>query len=139
MKTTNYFRPNWSQINKAIQDPDLRAEMNKQLHDLTQKIKNKRNDHWRSERKAVQDAKIAAIKSLPPGHSVSFTGNFSKLLGKEGAIAKHGRTRVSVDFGGDLGKWNVYYHELSTEAMDKVDLAGKKAALRITERLNRVL
>ena len=132
-----YFKPNWYAINKAIDEGQLK-ELRAEEHSLKNKIQEKVDAHYKAKREKEQSEKIAALKSLPVGGKVFYTGRSSDIkFGAEGVKVKDGRTRMSVQFS-DM-QWGVYYTNLKLEEVTPSEKTGNQISVRLTNLVNSVL
>ena len=94
--------------------------------------------HYKAKREMEQHEKIAALKSLPVGGKVFYTGRSSDIkFGAEGVKVKDGRTRMSVQFS-DM-QWGVYYTNLKIEEVTPSEKTSNQISVRLTNLVNGLL
>ena len=133
----NYFKPNWYAINKAITEGQLK-ELREEQRQLEKKIQSKVDAFYLEKRQKEAADKIAALKSLPIGGTVFYTGRSLDIkFGSVGKKVKDGRTRMSVDFDGK--QWGCYYTNLKAEEITPAEKSSHDISVRLTEFVNKVL
>lgn len=124
---------NWKAVNKMITEGNTK-EIREIARAIKEKVDAKCNEHWKQKKEQEQRNKITALKALPVGAPVFYTGNFAQLLGKSGTVKKQGRTRMVVDF--DIGAYQCYYDSLSTTPLTEQELDRKRVNAKLTALIN---
>jgi hypothetical protein len=136
MASTNYFKPNWQAINKAIGDSELRKEMRKQLREITKNIDLKENKQYIQEKKQKLQESINELKKLSVGCIVYYTGRSTDIpFAATGTKVKDGRTRMVVEFEGK--QWSCYYTNLSPFEPTKEQKSSRDVETDLTYFLNK--
>jgi len=92
-----YLRPKWPYINNAINgSPDQRRELREELKSLTKKIEKKIEEKLKSDRDAEMLANLNALKALPQGSVIWYTGFHVPIIFKSGEKIKDGKKYMRV-------------------------------------------
>ncbi len=134
MKQVKFFRPNWSQINKAIESYSLK-ELREQQKKMNDTIQKKINLAFQAKRNKEAADKLKALKDLPIDSDVYYTGNSPDIsFGSKGFKRKDGRKYMTVSFEGKA-TWNVVYQNLQEQPTSD----SQNSSHKITSRLNSAL
>lgn len=124
---------NWKAVNKMIAEGNTK-DIRELARAIKDKIDAKCNEHWKQKKEQEQRDKITALKALPVGAQVFYTGNLPQLIGKAGIVKKQGRTRMVVDF--DIGAYQCYYESLRTTPLTAQELNSKRVSAKLTALIN---
>jgi hypothetical protein len=109
---TQYFKPNWAAINKAI--PDNLKELRQAQKELEKKIQGKVNDCYREKKKLEVAEKIAELKELPMYSEVYYIGKGDTInFGAKGKKIRDKRIRMIAEFNDKM--WDCPYISLRKE------------------------
>ncbi len=132
-----YFNPDWRLINKAINEGELK-ELRAEENELKKKIQIKVDAYYKEKRERDLADKIRALKLLPIGSKVYYTGRSSDIkFGAEGIKLQDRRTRMSVKFDGR--PWGVYYTNLKSEETTPQEKNSNEISTRLTKMVNGIL
>ncbi len=135
MKQVKFFRPNWPQINKAIEAYSLK-ELRDQQKKMNDAIQKKIDLVYQAKRlKEVAD-KLKALKDLPLDTEVFYIGrNPAISFGLKGLKKKDGRKYMTVEF--DNMRWNIVYTNIQTEPPSTNQELSNKLSKRLDNILNK--
>lgn len=133
MKTKPPITVNWKAVNKMIAEGNTK-DIRELARAIKDKIDAKCNEHWKQKKEQEQRDKITALKAMPVGAPVFYTGNFPQLIGKAGTVKKQGRTRMVVHF--DIGAYQCYYESLRTTPLTEQELSSKRVNAKLTALIN---
>lgn len=125
-----YFKVNWRAIYKAMATPEGRGEIRTELKKISKAVDEKLSAKWKEEEVQKEANRVRAIKEMPQGSFLWYTGTDRRLLGKQGSKVRDGRTRVVIDFG-EHGRWNCLYTQVTSTEPNKADMQVKKSLLNI--------
>jgi len=132
----NYFRPNWYQINKAINEGNIK-DLRKEQRDLEKSIQKKVDQYYREKRDKEKMELINRIKSLPAGSLLYFTGHDSKgriKFGDKFEKVKDGRTYVYV-WRND-STWRIPYLQVIARECTEQEIRDRKLYEKMTKLFN---
>jgi len=134
---TNYFKPNWHEINKAINTENLK-ELREAQKELEKKIQVKINNFYKQKREVEQIQKITELKALPIGSKIYFLGRFDKIkYGSECIKVADGRTRIHYKVNGK--EWNSSYLNLRIEPPTEQEYRDRGLSIELTRIFNKVI
>jgi len=134
---TNFFNPNWREINKAINTENLK-ELRQVQKELDRKIQNKINAFYRAKRKTEQIQKITELKALPIGSKIYFMGRFDKIkFGSECVKISDGRTLIHFEVNGK--RWKGPYKELRITPPTEQEFRDRGLSIELSKIFNKVI
>jgi len=134
---TNYFKPNWQEINKAINTENLK-ELREAQKELEKKIQSKVYAFYKAKREIEQAQKIAELKKLPNGSKIYFIGRFDKIkFGSECIKITDGRTRIHYKVNGK--EWNSPYLNLRIEPPTEQEYRDHGLSVELTRIFNKAI
>ena len=135
----NYFKPNWYQINKLINEGNIK-ELRKVQKSLDKAIQKKVDQYYREKREQEKTELINRIKSLPAGSLLSFTGHDSKgriKFGDKFEKVKDGRTYVYV-WRND-STWRIPYLQVIDRECTEQEIRDRKLYEKMTKLFNNAI
>ena len=134
---TQFFKPNWHEINKAINNESLK-ELREAQRELEKKIQLKINAFYKIKRENEQIQKIAELKALPRNAAIYFIGRFDKIKYGSACIKiADGRTRIHYETNDK--KWNRPYNNLSIKPPTEQEYKDRGLSIKLSEIFNKVI
>lgn len=134
---TQFFKPNWHEINKAINNENLK-DLREAQRELEKKIQGKIHAFLKAKREVEQIQKIAELKVLPKDAKIYFIGRFDKIkYGSECIKIADGRTRIHYEVNGK--RWNSPYQNLSIKPPTEQEYKDRGLSIKLSRIFNKAI
>jgi len=134
---TNFFNPNWREINKAINTENLK-ELRQAENELKKKIQFKVDAYFKAKRENELAQKIAELKALPIGSKIYFMGRFDKIkFGSECVKISDGRILIHFEVNGK--RWRGPYKELRITPPTEQEFRDRGLSIELSKIFNKVI
>jgi len=133
-----YLKPNWYQINKAIDEGNIEA-LRKEQRSLEKSIQKKINQYYREERARKMKEHIVKIKALPVGASLYYTGygsNGRLIFGDKFTKIYDGRTYVHVKLDRTGVGWRIPYENIIDRECTEQEIRDRKLGEKMSKIFN---
>lgn len=134
---TQFFNPDWREINKAINSENLK-DLRQAQKELENKIQDKINAFYKAKRESENIQRIAELKICPIGAKIYFVGRFDRIkYGSECIKISDGRTRIHYKVNGK--QWNSPYLHLRVNPPTEQEYRDHGFSIELTRILNKVI